>query len=54
MEKMEKIIEERFGSLLIRYQEGLEESMRGSNLFYDGVGLLYYKIHQMSLEMDHI
>ena len=33
MEKMEKIIEELFGSLLQRYQEGLEESMRGIIFF---------------------
>ena len=43
----DEIIEELFQSLLQRYQEGLEESMRGSNLFYNGVNLLYYKLHKI-------
>ena len=42
----DEIIEELFESLLQRYQEGLEESIRGSNLFYNGVDLLYYKLHK--------
>ena len=41
-----EIIEELFESLLQRYQEGLEESMRGSNFFNNGVDLLYYKLHK--------
>ena len=44
-----EIIEELFDSLLQRHQEGLEESMRRSNLFYDGVDLLYNKLHKISL-----
>ena len=26
--------------------------MRGSNLFYNGVNLLYYKLHKISLKRD--
>ena len=45
-----KIIEKRFESLLIKYQEGLEESMRrGSNFIFDSVGLLYYHLQKTSL-----
>ena len=35
-------------SLLQRHQEGLEEPIRGSNLFYNGVNQLYYKLHKIS------
>ena len=35
------IIDEFFKSLLQKYQEGLEESMRGSELIFDSVDLLY-------------
>ena len=45
----DEIIEELFESLLQRCQEGLEESMRGRYLFYNGVDLLYYKLHEISL-----
>ena len=35
------IIDEFFKSLLQKYQEGLEESMRGSEFIFDSVDLLY-------------
>ena len=38
--------EKRFESLLIRYQEGLEESMRGTEFIYDSVDALYYDLHK--------
>ena len=38
-----------FESLLRRYQEGLENKMRGSNFIYDYVVILYYKFHRISL-----
>ena len=38
----DEIIEELCESLLQKYQEGLEESMRGSEFIYDSVDLLYY------------
>ena len=37
----DKIIEEPFKSLLQRYQEGLEESMKGSEFVFDIVDALY-------------
>ena len=35
------IIDEFFKSLLQKYQEGLEESMRGSELIFDSADFLY-------------
>ena len=32
-----------------KYQEGLEESMRGSEFLFDSVDSLYYKLHKISL-----
>ena len=37
----DEIIEELFKSLLQRYREGLEESMKGSEFGRDSVDLLY-------------
>ena len=45
----DEIIENIFESLLQRYQEGLEESSNGSDLVFDCVDLLYYKLHKISL-----
>ena len=39
--KTDEIIEELFKSLFERYQEGLEESMKGSDFIPDSVDLLY-------------
>ena len=47
--KTDEIIEDLFKSLLQRYQEGLEESMRGKELLFDGVDTLYYDINKISL-----
>ena len=44
------IIRERFESLLQRYQEGLEESMKGSEFIFDSVNLLYYHLQKTSLK----
>ena len=45
----DEIIEELFKSLLQRYQEGLEESMRGSEFVFDSVDLLHYKFDKINL-----
>ena len=37
----DEVIEELFESLLQRYQEGLEESMKGGEFVFDGVNVLY-------------
>ena len=44
-----EIIEELFDSLLQKYQKGLEESMKGSELIFDSVDLLYYEFLKISL-----
>ena len=45
----DEIIEELFKSLLQRYQEGLEESMRGSEFIFDCVDALYHNLNKISL-----
>ena len=45
----DKIIKELFKSLLQRYWEGLGESMKGSEFALNGVDLLSYKLHKISL-----
>ena len=42
-------IKELFESLLQRYQEGLEESMKGSKFVFDSVDLLEYKLNEIGL-----
>ena len=43
------VIKEIFKSFLQRYQEGLQEKMKGSEFEFDGVNLLYYDFIQASL-----
>ena len=45
----DKIIKNLFKSFLQKYQEGLEESMRGSECGYDSVDTLYYNLNKVSL-----
>ena len=44
-----EIIKEFFESFLQKYQEGLEESMRGIEFIYDSVDVLYYNFNKVSL-----
>ena len=44
-----EIIKNHFESFLQNYQEGLEESMRGSEFVYDSVDVLYYNLNKVSL-----
>ena len=44
-----EVIEELFKSIFQRYQEGLQEKMRGSEFEFDGVNLLYYYFNKISL-----
>ena len=44
-----EIIKEHFESLLQKYQEGLEKSMKGSEFVFDNIDLLYYKLHKIGL-----
>ena len=48
----DEITEELFESLLQRYQEGLKESMRGSEFFFYCVDGLYYNLNKISLNKD--
>ena len=43
-----EIIKELFESLLERYQEGLEESMKGNEFIFDSVDLLEYKLNKIT------
>ena len=44
------IIKELFKSLLQKYQEGLEGSMKGSEFIFDSVDLLHYHLQKKSLK----
>ena len=46
----DEIIGELFKSLSQRYQEGLEESMKGSEFIFDSVNLLNYHLQKTSLK----
>ena len=45
----DEIIKGLFETLLERYQEGLEESTRGSEFIFDSVDALYYDLSKVSL-----
>ena len=45
----DEIIEELFKSVLQRYQEGLEKSMKGSEFIFDSVNLFHYHLQKTSL-----
>ena len=42
----DKTIEDIFYSFLQRYRKKIEESMKGSEIVFDSVDSLYYKIHK--------
>ena len=44
------VIDELFESLLQKYQDGLEESMKGSEFIFDSFDLLYYHLQKRSLK----
>ena len=43
------VVKEFFKPLLKRYQDNLQEKMRGSDFEFDGVNLLYYDFNKISL-----
>ena len=47
-----EIMEDLFESFLQKYQEGLEESMRGSEFAHDSVDALYYNLNKVSLSRE--
>ena len=50
--KTDEIIKNLLESFLQKYEEGLEESMRGSEVIYDRVDVLYYNLNKVSLSRD--
>ena len=48
----DEVIENLFRSLLQRYQQNLEEKMRGSEFVFDGVNLLHYDLNKISLNRE--
>ena len=44
----DEIIEELFKSLLQKFQDGLEKSMRGREFVFDSINMLCYKLHKIS------
>ena len=44
-----KLLRTFFESFLQKYQEGLEESMRGSEFVYDSLNVLYCNLNKVSL-----
>ena len=47
--EINEIIKDLFESFLQKYQEGLEESVRGSEFVHDSVDVLYYNLNKVSL-----
>ena len=45
-----KVVKEIFESLLTRYQNNLEASMRQSEFMYNAVRLLHYKCHKVNFK----
>ena len=45
----DEIIKELFKSLLQRYEENLQEKMKGSDFAFDGVNYLYYNFNKISI-----
>ena len=45
----DEIIKELYKSLLQRYQENLQEKIRGSDFAFDGVNFLYYDFNKISI-----
>ena len=46
----DEVIEECFESLVSRYQIGLEASMKGEDLVFNGVNLHSYKCHKINFK----
>ena len=48
-DETDEIIEELFESFLQKYEENLQNKMRGSEFEFDGVNFLYYDFNKISL-----
>ena len=50
----DELIKELSKPLLQRYQENLQEKMKGSDFAFDGVHYLYYDLNKISIsKVDH-
>ena len=49
-DKANEVIKELFESLLSRYQIGSETLMKGSNIVFNLIQLLYYKCHNTNFK----
>ena len=47
-DRADEAIEELLELLLFRYQIGMETSMKGSNVIFDCVSIIYYKWHKIN------
>ena len=45
-----EVIEDLFGSILSRYQIGLETSLKGSDYILDSIYSLHYKCHKINFK----
>ena len=48
----DEIIERLFESFLQKYEENLQEKMKGSEFEFDGVDFLYYDFNKISINRD--
>ena len=48
-DKADEVVEELFESLLNKYQNNLEKSIKDGDILFDYVDLLYYKCHKVNL-----
>ena len=49
-----EVVNDLFKSLLSKYQDNLETSMRGNEFIFDSVHLLYYKSHKVNSKGDRL
>ena len=50
-DNVDKVLGERFQSLLSRYQIGLEISITGSNFVFESIQQLCYKYHKVNFKL---
>ena len=48
----DEVIKLLFKSFLQRFEENLQEKMRGSDFEFDGINFLYYNFNKMSIDRD--
>ena len=51
-DNVNKVLDERFQSLLSRYHIGLDISITGSNFVFESIQQLYYKYHKVNFKLN--